>query len=316
MGSRRNFIRNSLLGTAALGWPSLELFGSPQKPGMKANDLKISLAQWSLHRAFEKGDLKAADFPVIARERFGIDAVEYVGGFYRKQLGNDAFWQALRQRAASGGVQNLLVMVDEEGQLGALDSRERDLAVDRHRPWLDIAKLLGCHSVRVNAFGKGSREELKGSLTDGLGRLAEAGESVGIHVLIENHGLHTSDAAFMVEVIRAVNSPYLGTLPDFGNWCLNKEWGSTMGGSCTESYDPVRGLEEFLPFARGVSAKSYDFDASGQETLLPYRALLQRVKDSGFAGHIGIEYEGSRLSEPEGILATKALLETTWSQLE
>jgi hypothetical protein len=146
--------------------------------------------------------------------------------------------------------------------------------------------------------------------------LSEAGASLGVYVLVENHGLHTSDAAFMAGIIREVGNPYLGTLPDFGNWCLNREWGSTKGGTCTEAYDPVKGLEEFLPFARGVSAKSYDFDQDGNETLLPYRALLQKVKDYGFSGHIGIEYEGNRLSETAGIRATKALIETTWPELD
>ena len=151
---------------------------------------------------------------------------------------------------------------------------------------------------------------------DGLGRLAEIGADMGIHILVENHGYHTSDAAFMTAIIREVDNPYLGTLPDFGNWCLTQEWGSTQGGTCASAYDPVDGVSEFLPFAKGVSAKAYDFDKEGNETLLPYRALLQKVKDSGFAGHIGIEYEGSRLPEAEGIRATKTLIEKVWANLD
>ncbi len=277
--------------------------------------LKISLAQWSLHRALEAGDLKAADFPRTARG-FGIGAVEYVNQFYKGEVGKPGFWRELRHQSESEGVKSLLIMVDEEGELGALDSMERTVAVHRHQIWMDIARQLGCHSIRVNAFGKGARPELKSALVDGLGRLAEMGADMGIHVLVENHGYHTSDAAFMVGIIREVGNPYLGTLPDFGNWCLNQAWGSTQGGSCTESYDPLQGVKEFLPYAQGVSAKSYDFDDEEKETTLPYPALLQAVKDSGFTGHIGIEYEGNRLSEPDGIRATKHLLETTWRSLE
>jgi sugar phosphate isomerase/epimerase len=156
---------------------------------------------------------------------------------------------------------------------------------------------------------------LKNALVDGLGRLAEIGAEKRINILVENHGYHTSDAAFIVDILREVDNPYLGTLPDFGNWCLSKEWGSTRGGTCTESYDPLKGVGEFLPYAKGVSAKSYDFDDQGNETLLPYRALLKKVKDSGFTGHIGIEYEGNRLSEPEGIRATQSLIERVWEEL-
>lgn len=312
MMPRRTFVKHSVLGSVALATPTLSALGNPLMGVPEGATLKISLAQWSLHRALEKGEIRAGDFPVLARQEYDIGAVEYVSQFYTAEATKAAFWQDLRRKALSEGVESILIMVDGEGDLGDPRNKKRLEAVGNHRKWLEAARLLGCHSIRVNAFGNGGRD----ALIDGLGRLAEEGAATGIAVLVENHGLHTSDAAFMVEVIRAVDSPYLGTLPDFGNWCLNREWGSTMGGTCTESYDPVRGLEEFLPFARGVSAKSYDFDAGGQETLLPYRTLLQKVKDSGFTGHIGIEYEGSRLSEPEGIQATKALLETTWRQLE
>jgi len=316
MGSRRQFLQQSILAGAAFSVPAFDLLGYMHPESQIPDAPKISLAQWSLHRSLRKGELKAEEFPLIAKALFGIQAVEYVNEFYTAELENQAFWQQLRRRAESEGVKNLLMMVDEAGELGALEKKARDQAIDHHRKWMEAAKILGCHSIRVNAFGKGSREELKQSLVDGLGRLAEAGGELGMHVLIENHGLHTSDAAFMVGVIREIDSSNLGTLPDFGNWCLNKEWGSTKGGACTQSYDPVRGLEEMLPLANGVSAKSYDFDGDGNETQLPYKDLLRLVKDAGFQGYIGIEYEGDRLSEAEGVRATKALIEKTWKGLE
>ncbi len=277
---------------------------------------RISLAQWSLHRALERGDLKAVNFPMVAKKEFGISAVEYVNEFYTAELRNASFWDNLRRDTNAEGIQNLLIMVDGEGELGAAKKLERTRAVDRHRSWIEAARRLGCGAIRVNAFGKGDRMALQEALIDGLGTLAEAGSEADIHILVENHGLHTSDAGFMTRIIEAVNNPYLGTLPDFGNWCLNKEWGGTKDGSCTDSYDPVKGLQQMLPYAKGVSAKSYDFDANGAETRLPYKALLQSVKDSGFTGYIGIEYEGDRLSEAEGIRATKALIEKTWATLD
>ena len=316
MGSRRTFLKQSVLGSVAIStcWPRI-LTAAELHPALPPN-LRISLAQWSLHRSLEKGELKAENFPKIARKTFDIGAVEYVNQFYRDYIGKPALWNQLRQQADSEGVQSLLIMVDEEGHLGASDDMERTIAVQRHGTWLEAAKILRCHSIRVNAFGSGPRPELKNALVDGLGRLAELGADMRINILVENHGYHTSDAAFMAAIIREVDNPYLGTLPDFGNWCLTKEWGSTQGGTCSDSYDPVKGVSEFLPFAKGVSAKSYDFNAEGNETLLPYRALLQKVKDSGFAGHIGIEYEGSRLSEAEGIRATKTLIEKVWANLD
>lgn len=316
MGTRRSFLRQSALGAASLGIPYYSVFAGNLPGTEKRKDPKISLAQWSLHRSLEKGELKAADFPRIAREKFGIGAVEYVNEFYLAYTGQPDLWRQLRDQADSEGVQSLILMVDGAGDLGAPDSEERMASVLRHAIWLDAAMSLGCHSIRVNAFGPGPRPELKNALVDGLGMLSEMGAERRMNILVENHGLHTSDATFITDIIREVDNPCLGTLPDFGNWCLNREWGSTQGGTCTESYVPVEGVREFLPFAKGVSAKSYDFDEEGNETLLPYRSLLQAVKDAAFDGYIGIEYEGVRLSEPEGIRATKALIEKTWKELD
>lgn len=130
---------------------------------------------------------------------------------------------------------------------------------------------------------------------------------------IGQFGALSIDADFIVGIIEQINAPNLGTLPDFGNWCLNAEWGSTQGGRCTEPYDKYEGVRKFMPYARAVSAKFYDFDDQGNETNIDYPRMLQIVKDAGFDGYIGIEYEGDGLSEPEGIRATKALLERAWA---
>ncbi|MFM1878328.1 MAG: hypothetical protein RLZZ241_1194 [Bacteroidota bacterium] len=276
---------------------------------------KISLAQWSLHRAFQQGQLNPIDFPEIALKEYNIPAVEYVNQFYKKQRSNQKYWKELRRKSEDLGVKNLLIMVDDEGLLGHSNPRKRRTALENHIRWVEAANLLDCHAIRVNAFGNGTTSQLKDQLVDSLSRLAQVSSEFGISVLIENHGHHTSDADFMTSIIKAVNHPGLGTLPDFGNWCLTADWGSTQGGLCTDNYGPVRGVNAFLPWAKGVSAKSYDFDLLGNETLLPYNELLKSVKEAGYAGYIGIEYEGNRLSEPDGIRATKALVERIWTEL-
>ncbi|MBT8294434.1 MAG: sugar phosphate isomerase/epimerase, partial [Eudoraea sp.] len=258
----------------------------------------------------------AIDFPEIAKNAYGINAVEYVNAFYKENGENEKFWGQLKRKAKEAGVKSLLIMVDDEGELGNPDDKERMQAIENHYKWINAAKILGCHSIRVNAFGQGNKITLKNTLVDGLGRLSDYGAKENINVLIENHGLHTSDAKFITSIIKEVNHPNLGTLPDFGNWCLNAKWGSTQNDKCTEMYDPYEGVTEFLPFAKGVSAKSYNFDGNGNETFLDYGRLLKIVKDSGFKGFIGIEYEGEKLSEPEGIKATKALIEKVWLNLE
>ena len=314
METRRSFVKKTLFGCVALMSPFTRVFASSS--GLKSTLPKISLAQWSLNRAFFNGELNALDFPDIAKNSFGINAVEYVNAFYKEYGGNEKFWNQLKRKADEVEVKNLLIMVDDEGELGNPDNKERTRAIENHYKWINAAKLLGCHSIRVNAFGQGNKIKLKNTLVDGLGRLSDYGAKENINVLIENHGLHTSDAKFITSIIKEVNHPNLGTLPDFGNWCLNAKWGSTQNDKCTELYEPYQGVTEFLPYAKGVSAKSYNFDRNGNETFLDYRRFLKIVKESGFNGFIGIEYEGEKLSEPEGIKATKALIEKVWLNLE
>lgn len=279
--------------------------------------LKLSLAQWSIHRGLEGGTYKAEDFPAIAQQEFGIAAVEYVNRFYKDHATDVDFWRRMRTSADALGVTSLIIMVDEEGDLGNPDATARGQAVERHYKWVDAARILGCHSIRINAFGEGSKTEVQAAVVDALQQLCAYAHPSGINVLIENHGLYSSDGVWITEIMQRVQRPNCGTLPDFGNWCLATKWGSTeTGKECASVYDRYVGVAELLPFARGVSAKSYAFDAQGQETLIDYAHMLRLIRGSPYSGHIGIEYEGSPLGEPDGIRATKALLENTWWELE
>ena len=274
--------------------------------------LQISLAQWSLNKALFAGEIDPFYFPIIAKNEFGINAVEYVNQFYVDHAEDSTYWLRLREKTDSVGVQNLLIMVDDEGDLGDPDPNRRAKAVQNHHKWIRAAKWLGCHSIRVNAFGDGTQEDIKASLTEGLRSLCQFAEKQGINVLLENHGLHSSNASWVVEVIQAVNHPSLGTLPDFGNWCLSAKWGSTRLGDCVEVYDRYQGVQEFLPYAKGVSAKSYDFNSEGGQEIIDYAKMIDILKSENYQGFIGIEYEGENLSEREGIIATKSLLEKLW----
>ena len=287
------------------------------KTATSQKELNLSLAQWSIHRALESGSLRAEDFASIAKNDFGIHAVEYVNSFYKDHATDKAFWEKMRAVADSLQVKSLLIMVDDEGDLGNTNQAERRKAVENHFKWVDAAKILGCHSIRINAFGEGQKEEVQAAMVDALKQLCTYSIKDSINVLIENHGLYSSDGKWVAEIMRQVNMPNCGTLPDFGNWCTAEKWGSTEAEkNCVEQYDRYQGVSEMLPFARGVSAKSYAFDKQGEETIIDYTKMLSIVKDSGFTGYIGIEYEGSPLSEKDGILATKSLLEKTWAYLE
>ncbi|MDQ7040541.1 MAG: sugar phosphate isomerase/epimerase family protein [Rhodothermus sp.] len=291
--NRRDFLeRASALLAVGLGW-------TPAGMADRRPWFRISLAQWSLHRTIFGGKLDALDFPVVARREFGIEAVEYVNQFFFDRARDRAYLGELKRRAEGEGVRSLLIMCDREGRLGDPDPGRRRQAVENHYKWVEAARFLGCHSIRVNAASEGTYEEQQKLAADGLRRLVEFSAEHELNVLVENHGGLSSNGAWLAGVIRLVDHPRCGTLPDFGNWRVDEK----------SQYDPYQGLAELMPFAKGVSAKSYDFDAEGNETRLDYVRLLRIVRDAGYQGYIGIEYEGNRLEEPAGIRATKALLE-------
>jgi len=272
----------------------------------KAPFFKISLAQWSLHKAIRnEKTLDPMDFAEKAKE-LGFEGIEYVSGLYSEELktmGMAALQDSLKAKSAAHGVKNILIMVDGEGNLSSTDEKERNQAIDNHKKWVDAAAFLGCHAIRVNLSGAKEKEAWIEASVKGLGKLAEYGATKNINVIVENHGGLSSNADLLSEVMTKINMNNCGTLPDFGNFCISKE-----DGKCVDLYDYYKGTEILMKHAKAVSAKSYDFDAKGNETTLDYPRLLQIVKDAGYTGYIGVEYEGDRLGEEEGIQATKDLL--------
>jgi sugar phosphate isomerase/epimerase len=299
--SRRAFLETFGAAAAALALPGrLAGFGTPRQ-----ELFRISLAQWSLHKGLQAGEVQHLDFARIAREDFGLEAIEYVNSFFKDKAKDAAYLAQMNQRAADHGVYQHLIMCDGEGRLGDPGEAARRTAVENHYKWVDAAKTLGCATIRVNAASDGSWEEQSKLAADGLRRLSEYGETAGINVIVENHGGLSSNGKWLAEVMRRVDHPRCGTLPDFGNFTIAEG----------EVYDKYVGTEELMPFAKAVSAKSHDFDAQGNETDKDYRRLIRIVLDAGFHSWIGIEYEGDRHSEHEGIMLTKQLLERVRTEL-
>lgn len=303
---RRTFLSHTLcLGGAAAvaGWALPRLDAAERKlPFM------ISLAEWSLHRTLFAKKLDHLDFPRVARQDFGIEAIELVNQFFKDKARDPAYLGEFKKRADGLGVKILLLMVDGEGALGQPDAAKRKQAMENHYKWVEAARHLNCHSIRVNAEteGVGTPEEQAERAADGLRQLAQFAAKHGLNVLVENHGGLSSHGAWLAGVIKKVNLPNCGTLPDFGNFRIREG----------EEYDRYQGVAELMPFAKAVSAKSHDFDAEGNEVHTDYRRMMRIVLQAGYRGYVGIEYEGDRLSEPEGIRATKALLERIQKETE
>lgn len=282
--NRRVFMKQTTLLATGLGAASLSnrLFaGSAQDPLFR-----ISLAQWSLHRRLFAGELDNLDFARTTRS-LGIDGVEYVNQFFMDKATDMAYLGEMKSRAENEGVQSILIMCDNEGALGAPEDGARKTAVENHYKWVDAAKFLGCHSIRVNGYSTTDYEESQKLVADGLSQLIEYADTQDINVIVENHGGFSSNARWLVGVMELVDHPRVGTLPDFGNFRINQD----------ETYDSYQGVQEMMPYAKGVSVKPQGFDANGNSVEIDLVRMMRIVLDAGYHGFCGIEHgpEGQEL---------------------
>jgi len=306
MLNRRDFVKVSAASLSAIGVPAV---------GSAADPLyKISLAEWSINKPLFGGQMQHLDFAKIAKG-VGIDAIEYVNQFFKDKAKDTAFLKEMNTRAKGEGVTQVLIMCDGEGNLGDSDAAKRQTAVENHYKWVEAAKFLGCHTIRVNGYSDTTRtpEEQQKLVADGLHKLSEFADKAGINVVIENHGGLSSNAKWLVQTIRMANHKRAGTLPDFGNFRLA---GPTKDkpDAKVESYDSYVGVAEMMPLARGVSVKPRVWDANGKDADIDLLKMMKIVVDAGYRGHCGIEY-GPEGKELEGVKDLRVQLERVRDQL-
>ena len=278
---------------------------------------EISLAQWSIHNQIWDGTIDPMDFASVAKD-LGYTGLEYVSNLYvgdevnypMKAQGLDSILKELKRRSDDLGMTNVLIMIDDEGDLSVDDEAETSQAVDNHKKWVNAAAFLGCHAIRVNLFGASDPEAWVTNSVRSLKALSSYAADKNISVLVENHGGHSSNAKLLSQVMEKVAMDNCGVLVDFGNFCLRRENDERWGAPCVEEYDRYRGIEELMPYAHGVSAKSYAFDEEGNETSMDFPKILNIVRDAGFSGFIGVEFEGPDADPFPGMEATKSLIET------
>ena len=293
---RREFIKQTAAATSAIALTGIS--SSLISGCSKSNPFEISLAEWSLHRSLQSKEIDHLDFYSVAKNEFNISAVEYVNSFFFDKAKDQRYLNEMKLRASDLGVRSLLIMCDNEGNLGDPDLKKRTKSVENHYKWAEAAKFLGCHSIRVNARSSGSYDEQIELASDGLRRLTEFGETLEINTIVENHGGLSSNGKWLSAVMDKVDHPRVGTLPDFGNFRIEgDEW-----------YDRYQGMKELMPYAKAVSAKSHEFDSNGKEIQSDYYKIMDIVLKAGYSGYVGIEYEGNVHSEIEGIKLTRDLL--------
>ncbi|WOK08867.1 sugar phosphate isomerase/epimerase family protein [Imperialibacter roseus] len=324
MNTRRDFLKKTGAGAAGLGLAATLPFDLFAEAPAKKLFFDISLAQFSLAGSFFSQKLTNIEFPALAKNTYGISNIEYVSTFWNGKGGDKEYVKELKARTDDLGVRNVLIMVDSEGELGHPDAATRKQAVENHYKWVEAAKELGCHAIRVNLDGPGTDEEIAKAGVGGYGSLVEFGQQAGINVIIENHFGPSTDAKWLVEVMKQVNNPYAGLLPDFGNFVRRERMEEMTieafkNAKVIATFDKYESVKAMMPYAKGVSAKTHGFDAKGNDTETDFVKMLTIIKDSGFKGYMGIEAEGAVMkmfgvegnypTEEDGIKLTKALLE-------
>ena len=294
--NRRQFFKDGFFLSAGFAFGGLKMVSCNKNI---KNLFKISLAQWSLHRSLFNKEIDNFDFIRLTKTKYKISAVEYVNTFFFDKAEDKNYLNEMNQIAKDFDVKNLLIMCDNEGNLGDPDKKNREKAVENHYKWVNAAKTLGCHSIRVNAKSEGEYNDQVRLASDGLRMLSEFADSIGINILVENHGGLSSNGKWLAQVMKTVDHSRIGTLPDFGNFKIDDN----------DVYDRYVGVKELMPFAKAVSAKSHEFDKDGNEVHTDYNKMMKIVLDSGYSGYVGIEYEGSNHTESDGIMLTKNLLE-------
>lgn len=321
---RRKFNKSiGMLSLAALAGCSAKVVAPSDKQKTDATDgkpemnsrYKLSLAQWSCHRMLDDGTLDNLGFAKFSGD-LGFSGVEYVSRYLTPGLEDSSYWNKMNEAAKKANVEQLLIMTDLTGALGAASAADRQFAIDEHIPWLKAANALDCHSIRVNLWGEGTKKEQQERCTESLAQLCKIGADQGLNVIVENHGGYSSDGKWLAQIMQDIDMDNCGTLPDFGNFCVAREGGERWGAPCIEQYDRYLGVKELMPYAKAVSAKSHVFDRRGNELNTNYTKMMDIVHQSGYKGYIGVEWEGDGISEMAGIKSTKILLERTIAALQ
>lgn len=315
---RRNFLNRTAQASAAISLFGLYACKNSEKEKKDLVELvkdpslffKISLAEWSLHRALFDKKMDHLEFAEKSRS-FGCEGLEYVNAFFKDKAKDMDYLKEMNARANSEGQQNVLIMIDGEGNLADADTANRLQAIENHYKWVEAAQFLGCHAIRVNLGGGVDKSEAAKAGVDSLTKLSDFAKGSNISVLVENHGGFSSNGEWMTGVFSQIKNENCGTLPDFGNFCVNRD----ENGICVDEYDRYKGISELLPFAKAVSAKSYAFDKNGDETTIDYLKVMKMVKEVGYTGFVGVEFEGDGVSEDKGVELTRDLLIKVGKQL-
>ncbi len=256
-------------------------------------EFDMSLVESSLNRSLAEHTLDHLDFAKVAKERFGIEAIEYGSQYFPRPTPDERYLQTLNERAGEYGVRQLLIAVDKSVRVGDADKKKQEQAKQTLRHWIEVAAVLGCHSVQVNPTSSGPPAEQSQRTIDALVDLCQFSATKRINVLVGNYGGFSAVATWVEAIVQGVAAECCRTIPRI---------------SALKQDIDYENLARLAPLAKGVTAEFTDFDEHGNVTTTDYGRALQAIQKAGYHGYVGIHYRGTKLDEQAGILASKRVL--------
>jgi hypothetical protein len=294
---RRRFLqlwaqRFPMLGLPALA--NLRLCAGVVNGQGATSAFKLSLNERSIAPAIESGLVDHLDFTRIAREELDIRAVDYVTSLFREKLHDESYLTEMNRRAAEFGVRNVLLIVENEGDLACEDNSQRKQSLKKHLSMIDVGQALGCSGVCVQPRGTGDSDEVAKRLVGSLQSLCEVGELRKINVMVSNRGISNISPEWLLRVVDAVGNTKCGIFSYFDGF---------------KHLNPTEGLEKVMPSSKGVCAVSKSTEDSRELHEKRFREMLEIVSNSGYRGYLSLEYQGNQAGW-DGIRSMRQVVKT------
>ena len=261
-----------------------------ERCGSEALKMRFALSSWSM-RSHINQEFSLIEFPRVARERLGFDAVELCSMHFQNTDIN--YLDQIKKNLALQKMGFVNMPIDT-GNISQSDPTKRQFDLERIYNWMAVAAYLGAEAVRVNTGVPEDGWDM--SITvDSYRKLVEKAQKHNLILLIENHGGVSSRSEAMIQILEQVNSSNLKLCPDFGNFPAETRY---------------EDLARIMPYAHMVHAKTYDFDADGSQPKFNFPRCLEITKagtKADFQGTISVEFEGQG-DQYDGVEKTLALI--------
>jgi sugar phosphate isomerase/epimerase len=235
--------------------------------------LRSALCAYSFRQALQSKSMSYHDLVHLAVDT-GIDGLDLTV-YWFPGTGDD-FLLPLKRLAYGSGVEIYSISVRTEMTQQAPEAQAKEVAAIKQ--WVDVAERLGAGHIRV--FGgrvpkEATEQQAVGWAAEVLKRAAEHAGAKGVILGLENHGGVTEKAATIIQIVKQVNSPWVGINLDTGNF----------------RQEPLRQIEMCLPHAVNMQFKSEITGEDGKRQPSDWERIIKMAAAAGYQGYMALEYE-------------------------